>query len=200
MKATTQGWRCALCVRRCIEKGVKVRRARKTRFACKVCRKFLCCPTCWHIWHDNLFCPSAAFTTPANVAHTQSSEAAEASPPAGAEPHSGAAAPSSANTRCGYPNPDLHPNPTPKLTFTFTLALTITLTLTLALIHSPSSGMGPSSAHRLLDLSDLSDPSRSLPNGVPLNVLPPSPQPRPQLKLARGKLPSERQRRPRLRP
>ena len=90
MDANIRGWRCELCKRRCIEKGVETKKARKTRFACKCCRAFLCYPTCWHTWHDNLLSPSAAFTTPTNP-----KPAAQTSPPAGAKEASGAAAPTS---------------------------------------------------------------------------------------------------------
>ena len=67
LDAKTQGWRCALCRRRCIENGKHARQARRTQWACKVCRTFLCYPTCWHKWHDNLLSPSAAFTSPTAV-------------------------------------------------------------------------------------------------------------------------------------
>jgi len=65
LEARTRGWRCKLCVRRCIERreGISIH-ARKTRFACAVCKVFLCKETCWHIWHDHRMCPSVAFTEP----------------------------------------------------------------------------------------------------------------------------------------
>ena len=70
-QATSRGWECELCKRRCIAKGLSRKRAkeagelRRTQWACKLCKHFLCKSTCWHSWHDNRMCPSLAFMTPA---------------------------------------------------------------------------------------------------------------------------------------
>mmetsp|Transcript_23073 Transcript_23073/g.46156 ORF Transcript_23073/g.46156 Transcript_23073/m.46156 type:complete len:276 (-) Transcript_23073:92-919(-) len=87
--------RCELCKRRAIFEGHKVEDAQTCRHACKTCKVFLCPHTCWHIWHDNLKSPSAAFTAPVP---------APAAPSPSSAPPSPAAPPSSATPDPALPS------------------------------------------------------------------------------------------------
>lgn len=86
--ANTRAWYCALCIRKAIAQGdpINFRTCRRTKFACKVCRRFLCKDTCWHSWHDNLLCPSLAFTTPAASAGRAAASISASAPPSANPP------------------------------------------------------------------------------------------------------------------
>ena len=88
MRANTRAWYCALCIRKAIAQGdpINFRTCRRTKFACKVCRRFLCKDTCWHSWHDNLLCPSLAFTTPAASAGRAAASISASAPPSANPP------------------------------------------------------------------------------------------------------------------
>ena len=91
-QATSRGWECELCKRRCIAKGLSRKRAkeagelRRTQWACKLCKHFLCKSTCWHSWHDNRMCPSLAFTTPAASAGRAAASISASAPPSANPP------------------------------------------------------------------------------------------------------------------